>query len=67
MAGEAAAAARITLPEFEQYLAKAADFLRGSYDPDRYYSAVREYGHDYMNYIRDNYGDLDTYESNRPD
>jgi hypothetical protein len=39
----------------------------GTYDPDRYYSAVREYGHGYMNYIRDTYGDLDTYESNRPD
>lgn len=39
----------------------------GTYDPDRYYSAAREYGWDHMDYIRDNYGDLDTYEANRPD
>jgi hypothetical protein len=38
----------------------------GTYDPDRYYSAAREYGRSGMDYIRDAYGDLDTYESNGP-
>lgn len=38
----------------------------GNYDPDRYYAAAREYGWDHMHYIRDHYGDLDTYEANHP-
>jgi len=38
----------------------------GTYDPDRYWAAVHEYGHSHMDYIHDAYGDLDTYEANRP-
>lgn len=39
----------------------------GTYDPDRYYAAVSEYGLSHMDYIHEAYGDLDMYESNRPD
>ena len=39
----------------------------GNYDPDRFSAAIREHGWDHLNYIRDAYGDLDTYEENKPD
>jgi hypothetical protein len=39
----------------------------GTYDPQRYYSETRGWSVEYRDYIRDAYGDLDTYEANHPD
>lgn len=39
----------------------------GSSDPDRFWSAYREYGSDGFDRIHDMYGDRDTYEADRPD
>lgn len=39
----------------------------GNYDPERYYRETQGWSRDFTNYVRDAYGDLDTYESNHPD
>ncbi|GAA4815535.1 hypothetical protein ACFQ0K_07255 [Nocardioides caeni] len=39
----------------------------GGYDPERYGNFVRNHSPEEREYIRDAYGDLDTWESNRPD
>jgi hypothetical protein len=39
----------------------------GNYDPERYYRETSGWSREYRDYVRDAYGDLDTYESNRPD
>lgn len=39
----------------------------GNYDPERYYRETRHMSSGYREYVRDAYGDLDTYESNMPD
>lgn len=39
----------------------------GNYDPERYYAATHGWSKEQRDYVRDAYGDLDTYESNRPD
>lgn len=39
----------------------------GTYDPERYYSETRGWSPEFRNYVRDAYGDLDTYEANKPD
>lgn len=39
----------------------------GTYDPDRYYRETRGWSKEYRDYVKDAYGDLDTYESNKPD
>lgn len=39
----------------------------GTYDPERYYRETRGWSPEFKNYVRDAYGDLDTYESNHPD
>jgi hypothetical protein len=38
----------------------------GGYDPARFYRGAKEYGWDRLDYIRDAYGDFDSYEANRP-
>lgn len=39
----------------------------GNYDPERYYRETRGWSEEYRDYVRDAYGDLDTYEANKPD
>ncbi|QAY69750.1 hypothetical protein [Xylanimonas protaetiae] len=39
----------------------------GNYDPERYHRGTRGMSRQYRDYVKDAYGDLDTYESNRPD
>jgi hypothetical protein len=39
----------------------------GNYDPQRYYSETRGWSPEFRDYVRDAYGDLDTYEANHPD
>lgn len=39
----------------------------GTYDPERYYRETKGWSVHDREYIRGAYGDLDTYESNRPD
>lgn len=39
----------------------------GTYDPERYGNFVRNTSPEMRDYIKDAYGDLDTYESNAPD
>lgn len=41
-------------------------WVTGTYDPDSYYSKTRGYSQVEREYIRDAYGDWDTYEANRP-
>lgn len=38
-----------------------------TYDPARYYAETRGWSPEFRDYVRDAYGDLDTYESNHPD
>lgn len=38
----------------------------GNYDPERYFRETHGWSKDQRDYVRDAYGDLDTYESNRP-
>jgi hypothetical protein len=44
-----------------------AYWATGNYDPERYYRETRGWSPEYRDYVRDAYGDLDTYESNHPD
>lgn len=38
-----------------------------NYDPERYWNATRDWSPEYRDYVKDAYGDLDTYEANQPD
>lgn len=39
----------------------------GNYDPERYYRETGSWSREFRNYVKDSYGDLDTYNSNHPD
>lgn len=39
----------------------------GNYDPERYYRETGGMSREYRDYVENAYGDLDTYEANRPD
>lgn len=39
----------------------------GTYDPERYYRETRGWSPAYRDYVKDAYGDLDTYNANKPD
>jgi hypothetical protein len=39
----------------------------GTYDPERYYRETSGWSNEYREYVRDAYGDLDTYNANHPD